>query len=174
MNMQTDRVLVDVFVQHRSRTAGTVDSERPDSTRLEPCLDLHGIHRVRSHLASDGQRILCHFRAPDAESLRGALRVAGIEYDALWVGEVGHISSASEFVLVVERNFERPLGTDRERAHRASTACRLLDLGVEPARVLISRCRRRLLWLCRASTPLAIKTAEAELPAEGYEVWGCE
>jgi hypothetical protein len=174
MKPQHDATLVDVFVQRRFQAADGRDRERPDSARLQPCLDLHGIHRERSYLARDGQRILCHFRAPDAESLRMALRGAGIDYDAVWTGAVSHLPGSAEFVLVVERVFERPLSPDQERACRAAAARRLLDLGAEPARVLLSRSRQRLLWLCRAHTPAAIAAVESALAGQGFEVWGCD
>ena len=163
-----------MFVQRRYAAAESQQGERPDSTRLQPCLDLHGIQRERSYLARDGQRILCHFRAPDAESLRLALRVAGIDYDALWTGAVSHLPGAMELVLVVERHFESPLGSEQEQTCRVTTARRLLDLGAVPARVLISRCRRRLLWLCRAATADVVRAVETELADQGFEAWGCE
>lgn len=169
-----ETALVDVFVQRRFVTVGPQDRERPDSARLQPCLDLHGISRERSYLARDGQRILCHFRAPDAESLRIAMRAAGIDYDALWTGAISHLPGAADLVLIVERTFERPLSNEQERACRASTARRLLERGAEPARVLISRSRKRLLWLCRAATPAAVRAAETELAGQGFEVWSCE
>ena len=174
MDGDREMELVDVFVQRRYGPAGMREPERPDSERLDPCLDLHGVVRQRSYLAQDGKRILCHFRAPDAESLRSALRVAGIDYDALWAGSMSDLPGAAEFVLVVERAFERPLSREEERACRAGTARCLLELGVVPARVLLSRCRRRLMWLCRAGTTEAVVAAEAELVGQGFEVWSCE
>jgi len=166
--------LVDVFVQRRFDPADRRDRVLPDSARLGLCMDLHGILRQRTYVARDGRRVLCHFRAPDAESLRMAMRVAGFDYDALWTGAVSNIPGHADFVLVVERVFERPLDREEERACRASTARHLLELGAEPARVLLSRCRRRLLWLCRASTPQTVTAAEIELPGHGYVAWGCE
>jgi len=169
-----EAALMDVFVQRNSGSANGRDQEQPDSPRIDSCLDLHGIRRERSYLARDGKRILCHFRAPDAESLRMALHVAGIDYDALWAGAVKNISLATDPVLVLERVFERPVSLELERRCRAETGRRLLDLGVEPARVLQSRCRKRLLWLCRASSPATARAAENELAGHGFEVWRCD
>jgi hypothetical protein len=174
MTPEREAALVDVFVQRSFDASGACGGDRPDSPRVEPCLVLHGIRRERSYLARDGGRILCHFRAPDAESLRAALRAAGIDYDALWTGVVRNMPGAAEFVLVVERVFERPVSPKQERDCRVDAARRLQDLGVEPARVLLSRCRRRLLWLCRASTPEAVAAAEKELAGPGFDVWCCE
>lgn len=175
MNSQRKAALVDVFVQRRFGAADDAgEQERPDSPRLEPCLDLHGILRERSYLARDGKRMLCHFRAPDAESLRVAMRVAGVGYDAVWTGAISNLPGTAEFGLVVERVFEHPVSPEQERTCRAATARRLLDLGAEPARILLSRCRKRLLWLCRTSTADTAMAAESDLANHGFEVWGCE
>ncbi len=174
MTNPREATLVDVFVQRRSDPADSHGREHPDSTRLEPCLDLHGVLRERSYLARDGQRILCHFRAPDAESLRVALRAAGIDYDALWAGAVSNLPGTAEIVLVVERVSERPLSREQERACRAWMTRRLQELGAEPARVLLSSCRKRVLWLCRAKVPAVITAAEFELKDDGFDVWSCQ
>ena len=174
MKTERETALVDVFVQRSFSTANVSELERPDGPRVESCLSLHGILRERSYLARDGSRILCHFRSPDAESLRLALRGCGVMYDALWTGIVTNTPGAANSVLAVERVFETPISKEQERDCRASTARRLHDLGVEPARVWLSRCRRRLLWLCRARTPDAIAAAETELAGHGFEVWRSE
>lgn len=88
MNPESSANLVDVFVLRSLASAEPDDLERPGNQQLESCLQLHGIFRQRSYLASDGRRMLCHFRAPDAESLRMALRVAHIEYDSVWTAKV--------------------------------------------------------------------------------------
>jgi hypothetical protein len=48
------------------------------------CLAQHRVQWVRSYLSSDGRRMLCLYRAPDAESVRRAQHEAGLEFDALW------------------------------------------------------------------------------------------
>jgi hypothetical protein len=174
MHVESAGGLVDVFVQ-RSLTAAEVHAqERPDTERFKTCLELHGILRKCSYLARDGRRVLCHFRSPDAESLRMALRVAGVDYDAVWTADVNDIPGAGDYVLVVERVFQHPLSPDQQRACRARTARLLQDLGVEPARVLLSRCGKRLLWLCRVHAPDAVTAVESDLASQGYDVWRCE
>lgn len=56
--------------------------------RLLPCLDRNGVRWVRSHLSRDRSRLICHFRAPDAGAVRGALRQGRIEHDRVWSGEI--------------------------------------------------------------------------------------
>ncbi|MFW6010328.1 MAG: nickel-binding protein [Gemmatimonadota bacterium] len=56
--------------------------------RLSPCLDRNGIAWVRSHLSRDRRRLICHFTAPDTDSVRGALRQARLEHERVWPAEV--------------------------------------------------------------------------------------
>ncbi len=41
------------------------------------CLEVHRVQWLRSYLATDGRRMLCMYRAPDAESVRLVLRQQG-------------------------------------------------------------------------------------------------
>ena len=52
--------------------------------RLDPCLDLRNGTWARSYLASDRKRMVCEFEAPDAESVREALRSADVPFDRVW------------------------------------------------------------------------------------------
>lgn len=56
--------------------------------RLGPCLDRNGVRWIRSHMSKDRTRLICHFQAPDAGALRGALRQARIEHERVWSGEI--------------------------------------------------------------------------------------
>lgn len=91
MNPPKPAALVDVFVLRSLESATVCETEQQDSKQLgqqfEFCLQLHGIFCQRSYLTTDGRRLLCHFRAPDAESLRMALRGARIEYDEVWTAK---------------------------------------------------------------------------------------
>jgi hypothetical protein len=56
------------------------------------CLDLHGAEYVESFLGSDGRRMVCLFRAPDAEAVRRANQQGGVPYTEVWTASV-HSSS---------------------------------------------------------------------------------
>jgi hypothetical protein len=56
------------------------------------CLDLHGAEYVESFLGNDGRRMVCIFRAPDAESVRIANQQGGMPYTEVWTARV-HFSS---------------------------------------------------------------------------------
>lgn len=52
------------------------------------CFDLHRVDWKHSFLSVDGARMLCWYRAPDAESARIALRELGSNMNAVWPGTV--------------------------------------------------------------------------------------
>ena len=55
------------------------------------CLDLHRAEYVESYLATDGLRMVCVFRAPDAEAVRLANNQAGVPYTNVWTASM-HVS----------------------------------------------------------------------------------
>jgi hypothetical protein len=56
--------------------------------RLDACLELRDGAWARSYLSSDRRRMVCEFEAPDAESVRDALRSAGVKFDRVWVAQM--------------------------------------------------------------------------------------
>ena len=58
------------------------------SRRMEPCLAMHRVRYVRSFWSLDRRRMICHYEAPDAESLREVQRESGALFDAIWPTEI--------------------------------------------------------------------------------------
>ena len=56
--------------------------------RLDSCLDLRDGAWVRSSLSLDRRRMVCEFEAPDADSVRDALRSAGQAFERVWPATV--------------------------------------------------------------------------------------
>ena len=56
--------------------------------KLDPCLEVRNGMWRRSSLAADRLRMTCEFEAPDAESVREALRAAAIPYERVWTANV--------------------------------------------------------------------------------------
>ncbi|MEO0996748.1 MAG: nickel-binding protein [Pseudomonadota bacterium] len=83
MIARSQRRLTDIYVECRhSGSSRTVHAIARDA---EPCLALHRVQWLKTLESTDSARLLCHFRAPDAESVRLALRRLGIRFDVLWV-----------------------------------------------------------------------------------------
>ena len=53
--------------------------------RIAACLHAHDVRFVHSYMAADGKRMICVYEAPDAESVRIALRQHGmLPFDRVW------------------------------------------------------------------------------------------
>jgi len=48
------------------------------------CLTAHNVAFVRTFFSRDRKRMICLYRAPDAEAVREAQRMAGMPVDAVW------------------------------------------------------------------------------------------
>jgi hypothetical protein len=48
------------------------------------CFETHGVSHTHSFFSLDGKRMLCFYRAPDAEAVRLAQREAAMPIDAVW------------------------------------------------------------------------------------------
>lgn len=173
MSAASSPVPVDVFVERRDDGPAGALTDPIGSARAYPCLQLHGARWQASFLACENNRVLCHFQAPDAESVRLALRTAAVEYDALWAGAVEADTGTAGVDLVVERRFpESPSHADW-RGIRTATTRLLLQCGVETVRVLRSRCRRRMVFLCRTASAASAHQARAWLTPAVFDIWAC-
>jgi len=48
------------------------------------CFDMYGVTLLRSYLSPDRTRMVCVFRAPDAEAVRTVNRVSSIPFTHVW------------------------------------------------------------------------------------------
>ncbi len=82
----------------------TVAEVIASGSHADSCFDLHQVTWVRSYLAEDGRRMLCWYRAVDAESVRLALRKLGADLagvlpvTVLRAESVGDAPPASTFI----------------------------------------------------------------------------
>jgi hypothetical protein len=52
--------------------------------RMTPCLEVRGIKKLRTWVANDRTRMVCEYRAADAESVREAYRAGSVAYLRVW------------------------------------------------------------------------------------------
>ena len=52
------------------------------------CLDAHRVRHLESFLSADGRRMICHFHAPDAESVRLVFRQLNSPAARIWTATV--------------------------------------------------------------------------------------
>lgn len=74
---------------------GRAEFER-SGQELERCLETRRIKPIRSTVAADYRFAFCEFDAPDADSVRSALRQAGIRFERVWTATVIDWQSSSD------------------------------------------------------------------------------
>jgi hypothetical protein len=66
--------------------------------QLDACLEIRNGTWVRSSLSNDRKRMICEFEAPDAESVREALRSARHTFERVWTAHVFAVESHPELL----------------------------------------------------------------------------
>lgn len=104
--------MTDVFYLRPMDPPVTPESTLASGERAGGCFGLHRVAWMHSFLSEDGGRMLCWYRAPDAESARIALRELGADPGGVWPGRVlgevepGH-PAVSRVNVLVELPFDR-------------------------------------------------------------------
>jgi len=72
------------------------------SERFDPCLEIRNGAWVRTSLSKDRKRMVCEFEAPDADSVRDALRSAGLTFERVWPAQVFAVESYPSHLAKLE------------------------------------------------------------------------
>lgn len=138
------------------------------------CLSLYRITWQESLLAADGQSLICHFQAPDTESVRMLVYGDGSQSMAAWPGEIHDSGQPGEPNVVVERRFPSPVSFAEIQSLEAAAAWCLEQRQVLFLRSLFASDRKRMICLYQAPDAESVRLAQrqAGLPVE--RVWYCE
>jgi hypothetical protein len=142
----------------------------------EGCFDLHRVEWLESFLATDGGRMLCWYRAPDAESARLALRQLGSDMAGVWPGKVIGDNAAdpplTDAGMLAEFSLEEAQSADALRA-RMSDAATLGGHGLTFVRGFVSTSGTRMACVFQSQSMAQLKSAleGVELPAD--TIWDC-
>jgi hypothetical protein len=88
-----------VVAERVFEVARNVDELRAREDAVSWCLATHRVRRTRTYLSADGQRTVCLYDAPDAESVRVTQRAAGLPVEQAWPA-----------IAVADLQVERPDG----------------------------------------------------------------
>ena len=92
-----------VVMEQTFETPMTDEQLSEFAKRLDPCLDIRDGTWARSYLSSDRKRMFCEFEAPDADSVREALRSAKIPFDRVWAAQVFDAADYPEPLAKLEK-----------------------------------------------------------------------
>jgi hypothetical protein len=168
--------MTEVFVEsHWEPPLSDTDLERMHESSAG-CLNIHRVSWNGSLLSADGRDLFCHFLAPDAESVRIALRQACSPGGSVWAGTVHDAPGFTDEELVranvlVSRVFEQPVAFQEIRALENAGAGCLEEQRVRFVRTFFSTDRRRMICLYHAPDAESVRIAqrEAKMPVE--RVW---
>jgi hypothetical protein len=154
----------------------TVEGLRELSEQSRWCLDQHRVDIRSTFLALTGERTVCVYAAPDAESVRAVNRQVGVPLVRLWTASVHAAPTAPSAApakpfVVVERSFAEPavLG-DLQAMEDRGAWC--LDLnGVRFLHTYLSLDRLRMVCVYEAPDAEAVRRTQKQLAMPFDDVW---
>ena len=162
-----------VFVEWRA-DPGLGEREMRDLLQCgSMCCDLYHVHLQECFFSETGSRQLCQFLAPDAESVRSALRTVRGKPDSIWTGRVYERRKQLSGNFIVEQQLNRQrrrfsvdmldeLGQEWGRQYR-----------LELARAMISLDGKRAVFVCSAADADSIDRAVTQLTSTEAMAWPC-
>jgi hypothetical protein len=146
----------------------------------EWCLRQYRVRHLLSLLSADGERLICAFDAPDAESLRNVMRQLGRSYESLWAASVhgppavpvtARLPEGDTALVVVERSFNDPVRFEEIQAIEDRGAWCLEAHRVRFLRTYSSRDRRRMICVYSAPDAESVRLAQNEASMPLQTVW---
>ena len=140
------------------------------------CFGMHRVDWKASYLSADGHKMVCHFRAPDMESARIALRQIDSDLSVFWKGSVHDAPGidAAEIAkanILVERSFDDGVVLqDIQDIEDAGIRC-LEIREVRFLRTFFSADRKRMACLYEAPDAESVRQAQREASVPFDEVW---
>ena len=152
MPPRPDPNLADVFVERTVNGPLSKNDICLATDDMVGCFDLYKVEWLESLIGIEDERLICHFRAPDAESVRVALRNSGTEFDALWAGTLHGPEEPGGSNVIIEYRFGNPGPRDTEEVLRTVNQECLAPHRFKLNRTIISRDRTRAICLCEAQS----------------------
>jgi hypothetical protein len=77
-----------VVVERSFEEPINVEDLQASEKRAQWCLQLHHVEFLHSYVSADRRRLICVYRAPDAESVRAANATARLPFERVWTASV--------------------------------------------------------------------------------------
>jgi len=143
--------LASVFVEWTGSTAEDESGYAEMERRV--CSELYRLRWRECLIVGVARKMICHLHAPDAESVRVALRQARIEVDAVWAGTVHDVDELAAADVAVERRFPTQLPANVEKTLAWLQREWLKPSQLRLVRAIVPNSRDRVICLCAAPDP---------------------
>lgn len=141
------------------------------------CFRTHRVDWLQSFLAETGDRMLCWYRAADAESARMALRELGSEMNAVWsgtvIGDEDKSPPLASVNVLAEVRLEQPRDDNRPDPGRILVTALTQRVDATMVRAFVSTSRTQLICVFRAASPEVVRSALAAAGLPTGMVWRC-
>lgn len=168
--------MTDVFLEREFKPGLTVADVWDIARESGHCFQLYGVGWCGSMLAKGGQRMLCHFDSPDAESVRMAVRLSGGPRGRAWSGSVHEApnrpgADPGYSNVVVMRSWTQPVELADIQAIEDAGAWCLEAHDVEFVRTFFSTDHKRMACLYRAPDAESVRLAQVQAGMPIECVW---
>jgi hypothetical protein len=167
--------MAEIFLERSYDTPVCASDVLAMAKKAGGCYDLHRIEWQGSLLAPGGRKLLCRFRAPDAESVRIALRDLRAGFGRLWTGSVHDAPGFTEAQqrkanVLIERTFDPPVTEEEIRKAETDGWCAKAHR-VTFMRTYVSDDRRRMICLYQAPDAESVRLAQRLMTMPVDAIW---
>ena len=168
--------MTDVLVERRWQPPLTDADALVMAQLAEDCLGIYRVDWCGSLLSSDGAQMFCHFRAPDAESVRIALRQPGASPGNAWSCTVedaprAGLSDLARVNVVTTHRFDEAVDVATIQALARSAASHLDGRHGCLVRTYVSNHGRRMICLYQSADIEPVRNAEHQAGVAPDRVW---
>lgn len=160
-----------VILEREFETPVTLADVRDMAGAAMSCMQIYSVEWQSSHLARDGNRLYCHFKAPDTEALRSVMRTVGSTYRAVWPGEVISAASQGQASVMVERSWRAPVAFEAIARIEEDHAWCLDAHRVTFLKSYFSRDRMRMLCVYAAPDAESVRRSQIQAGMPFDQVW---
>lgn len=169
----------EIFLEREFDPAITAADVWEMASQIGHCFELYRVSWMGSMLAIGGGRMICHFRSPDSESVRTALRQSQSQMGPVWSGVMHEApdlqgSDPGFSNVVVTRSWSEPVKLADIQAIEDAGAWCLEAHEVQFVRTFFSMDRKRMDCLYRAPDAESVRLAQLKAGMPVERVWSFE
>jgi hypothetical protein len=167
----------DVLVErHWPQPLTEADMQMMQASTGHSCLKIHRVTWCGSLLSADGLDLLCHFRSPDAESVRIAMQQMEMPAGKVWSSQLQDAPGTDDADLarvnvVVSHRFDAPASFgDRQLLESVDMGCFQLHR-IRLLRSHLSMDRLRMICLYQAPDAESVRLVQRQAGLPADRIW---
>ncbi|MCF7980867.1 MAG: DUF4242 domain-containing protein [Pseudomonadales bacterium] len=138
------------------------------------CMPLYDMSWQQSYLSNDGRKMLCHFKAPDAEAVRRVLRLNSDSGEIIWTGSIHDAGIQGPINTVVERNFSEPVSIEKLQGIENQGAWCLEMHQVTFVSTFFSMDKKHMFCFYLAPDAESVRIAQRKANMPFDTIWSCQ